>query len=304
MEFVPLGEGLVPGVARLINRCLEFEAVTPWTVSRCTILDPNFDPEVTIVALDKSEPVGVVLGAQRIRAPPELVSPVHGWIKLAVVEPRYMQSGLADQLLLAVERSLKSKEAKDVRVSDFAGWLFWPGIDLRYQDLLRFFGDHGYVKVNVSVEYEVDLLGMRIPSVILEKEATLAEKGYVLSIPDQEQRGDIFEWVHSNFGPLYSHEASEAFRHDIPSLWLAYKGNEIVGFSAHGTSELDWFGPIGVIESERRKGIGSVLLYKGLMSMKEEGRRIALISCNPHLFFAQIPSIRAVRDYLILSKKL
>jgi len=304
MEFVPLGEGLVPRVARLINRCLEYEAVTPWTVNRCTILDPNFDPEATIVALDQSEPVGIILGAQRIRAPPELVGREHGWIKLAVVEPRYMQSGLMDQLLLAIERSLKSKGAKDVRVSDFAGWMFWPGVDLRYPDLLRFFGDHGYLKVNVSVEYEVNLLGMRAPSFILEKEAAMAEQGYAFTIPDQEQREGVIDWIHSNFGPLYSHEASEAFRHDIPSLWLAYKGDEIVGFSSYGTSELNWFGPIGVIESERRKGVGSVLLYKALMGMKEEGRRIALISCHPHLFFSQIPSIRSVRDYLILSKRL
>jgi len=304
MEFVPLGESLVPKIARLVNRCLEFEAVTPYTVNRCTILDPNYDPEMTIIAIDKSEPVGIVIGAQRTKAPPELVSREHGWLKLVVVEPRYMQSGLGDQLLLAVERAMKSKGAKDVRVSDFVGWYFWPGIDLRYQDLIRFFGDHGYIKVNENIEYEVDLLGLRPSSLVLEKEASLAAKGYAFTNASQDRRREVVEWVHSNFGPLYSHEVSETFRHDMPSVWLALKGDEIVGFSAYRTSELDWFGPIGVAEEERRKGLGSVLLFKSLLSMREEGRRIALISCNPHLFFSQIPSIRGVRDYWILSKRL
>ncbi|MGQ9515078.1 MAG: GNAT family N-acetyltransferase [Thermoproteota archaeon] len=305
MDFLPLTEALVSDVARLINRSLDFEAVTPWTVSRCTILDPNFDPRLTVIALDKGEPVGVVIGAIRTKVPPEIAGNEHGWIKLIAIHPRYRETGLGHQLILFIEKSLSSMGAKDIRVSDFAGWYFWPGIDIRYQDLIRFFSDHGYSKVSESLEYEVDLSGLKTPSLILEREVSLIESGYSFSVALKDQKEKVTEWVRSNFGPLWSHEASEAFRHRTPSVILASKGDSIVGFAAHGALELDWFGPIGVIESERNKGIGSVLLFKSLISMKEEGRRNAIIPCGSHFFFfSQIPSIRGVRNYWTLYKKL
>jgi predicted N-acetyltransferase YhbS len=303
MEFLPLTEDLVTKVARLVNRSLEFEAVTPWTVSRCTILDPNFDPKLTVVALDKGEPVGTVLGAIR-KVPKEMASNEHGWIKLAAFHPRYSGTGLADQLLAFVEKSLRSRGVNDVRVSDFAGWYFWPGIDFRYQGLLRFFNDHGYSKVSESLDFEVDLTGLRTPSLVLEREVTLLEEGYSFQAALHEQKEEVTQWIRSNFGPFWSYEVSEAFRHSTPSVTLALKGGKMVGFSAHGALELDWFGPIGVVEGERRKGIGSVLLFKSLINMREEGRRSATIPCGSNLlFFSQIPSIRSVRNYWILYKK-
>ncbi|MEM2884646.1 MAG: GNAT family N-acetyltransferase [Thermoproteota archaeon] len=305
MEYSPLTEGLVAKVAKLVNRSLEFEAVTPWTVSRCTILDPNFDPKLTIVALDEGEPVGIVIGAIRSKAPQEMAGNEHGWIKLAAVNPRYGGTGLADRLLLYVEKGLKSRGAKDVRVSDFAGWYFWPGVDVRYQGLIRFFYDHGYGKVSESLECEVCLAGLRTPSLVLEREVNLAKEGYAFSTASQDKKEEVAEWVHSNFGPLWSHEVSEAFRHSPPSVLLASKEGKTVGFAAYSALELDWFGPIGVVEGERRKGIGSVLLFKSLANMREDGRKSATIPCGSYFsFFSRVPLIRGVRNYWILYKKL
>jgi hypothetical protein len=120
-----------------------------------------------------------------------------------------------------------------------------------------------------------------------------------------EQKEKVTEWVRTNFGPIWSHEVSEAFRHSTPSVTLALKGDDIIGFAAHGALELERFGPIGVIESERNKGIGSILLFKSLISMKEDGRRNAIIPFDSNFFFfSQIPSVRGVRCFWTLYKKL
>ena len=83
------------------------------------------------------------------------------------------------------------------------------------------------------------------------------------------------------------------------------KTGEMIGFSTHGALNRDWFGPIGVDEKRRKSGVGSVLLFESRRLMRLNGVGEAVIPWTGHLFFyTQVPDIRGIRHYHIMSKML
>jgi GNAT superfamily N-acetyltransferase len=51
-------------------------------------------------------------------------------------------------------------------------------------------------------------------------------------------------------------------------IWTALDGERVLGFAQH---EGERFGPFGVAASERGRGIGAVLLFKCLHTMRDKG---------------------------------
>ena len=60
-------------------------------------------------------------------------------------------------------------------------------------------------------------------------------------------------------------------------LVVATKNGELLGFACYDSSAKGFFGPIGVKNSERGKGIGAALLLKTLEYMKNDGYAYAII---------------------------
>lgn len=79
----------------------------------------------------------------------------------------------------------------------------------------------------------------------------------------------------------------------------------MLGFSGYGLLEPNWFGPIGVVEEMRGKGIGTVLLYKAITSLRLEEHRIIVIPWTNLLFFySQLPGILGIRHFFRMAKRL
>ena len=55
---------------------------------------------------------------------------------------------------------------------------------------------------------------------------------------------------------------------------------EIVGFACYDATCMNFFGPTGVKESERGKGVGKALLLAALHAMKEQGYAYAIIGAR------------------------
>ena len=58
---------------------------------------------------------------------------------------------------------------------------------------------------------------------------------------------------------------------------IATKNNELLGFACYDASAKGFFGPIGVKQSERKKGVGKALLVNTLNYMKSDGYAYAII---------------------------
>jgi len=87
----------------------------------------------------------------------------------------------------------------------------------------------------------------------------------------------VSEWVMEHFGAYWESEVEVAFSRQPVSVWLAQRGNDILGFACYESTARNFFGPTGTLESERGKGIGKILLIKSLESLREMGYGYAII---------------------------
>lgn len=67
------------------------------------------------------------------------------------------------------------------------------------------------------------------------------------------------------------------FSNNPITCYIATKGKKVIGFACYEATARDFFGPMAVLETERKKGIGRALLLKSLESMRELGYAYAII---------------------------
>jgi len=304
-EIINLDESLIPSVTSLINSVYIYDSITTWSLTRATFLDPNFGPSLSLVAVEDGNPIGVAIAATRNKEPKELITHEHAWLKVLAVTPEHLETGLGDKLLTQVEDDLRAKGYQDVRATDFAGWHLFPGINIRSEGVLSFLMKRGYERVSEAVDYVVDLAGFEIPEMVVDLQDKFKQSGLTIRIPDAIEKERIMSWVLEIFGPVWSYETVMSFRHKPPGVVIAEQDGEIVGFAGFGSLELEWFGPLGVVEDPKYEGLSTVLLYRALWEMKLRGQRTAVIPWASHLFFySQLPNINKIKHYWILSKKL
>ena len=94
----------------------------------------------------------------------------------------------------------------------------------------------------------------------------------------------ITSWVKETFGQGWADECTAGILRG--GCWIAVKDREIVGFACFDATLPDFFGPTGVAEELRGKGVGKALLIRCLVSMKEKGYAYAIIgSAGPMDFY-------------------
>jgi GNAT superfamily N-acetyltransferase len=87
----------------------------------------------------------------------------------------------------------------------------------------------------------------------------------------------VSAWVSAGFGDGWASECEAAFSNHPVSCFIAECGGQVVGFACYDCTCKDFFGPAGVLESERGKGIGAALLLECLHAMAAQGYAYAII---------------------------
>ena len=72
-------------------------------------------------------------------------------------------------------------------------------------------------------------------------------------------------------------EVERAICNTPPSCFLAVQNGGLIGFSVYDGTCKDFFGPTGVHPSQRKRGIGTALLWLALKAMAEQGYGYAII---------------------------
>ena len=75
----------------------------------------------------------------------------------------------------------------------------------------------------------------------------------------------------------YSDEVRAAFSNNPVTCYIATRERGLIGFACYEATAKNFFGPMAVLESERKKGVGKALLLKALESMRELGYAYAII---------------------------
>jgi GNAT superfamily N-acetyltransferase len=105
----------------------------------------------------------------------------------------------------------------------------------------------------------------------------LRAQGIVIRRANAHEISRVREFVLRNFAQAWADEILVGFSRQPISVFIAIREGELIGFGAYECTRRSFFGPTGVIESERGKGIGRALLLACLRGLREMGYAYAVI---------------------------
>lgn len=263
-------------VVALLNREMTADPMSSETFQRKVLLDPNFDPEGAPVAKDGDKVVGFMLGVVRKYLMEDQPSDLdRGWISLIAVDKDYQRKGIGTKLWEQVKQFFKSHDAKIAMISTYAPNYFVPGVDqAAYAGAVEFFKKHGFQLPVTVISMDAPLVSLEIPDWIAEKQKTLESQGIVFDSFKPEYTLPLLAHLKECFpGDWQRYLRDSMFRKttgdfDRGEIYVAMYNGRCLGFCQH---EHERFGPFGVDDKERGRGIGAVLLLKCLHGMKAKG---------------------------------
>ena len=105
----------------------------------------------------------------------------------------------------------------------------------------------------------------------------VAGAGFTVRRAEPWDRDRMRQFVTECFSELWAVEADRAFNHTPVTGFVATRGTEIVGFGVYECTRRDFFGPTGIRQSLRGRGLGTALLLLCLDAMRELGYAYAVI---------------------------
>jgi len=121
--------------------------------------------------------------------------------------------------------------------------------------------------------------------------------------PPLRDRDRVLDFIEREFGPIWRFEAAKAFGRDVPTLFIEEVDGEIAGFAAHDVNNrgLGFFGPPGVKQSMRGRGIGCRLLLASLADLHRLGYQRAVIPWTDALaFYAKCCGAQPAHEFVRL----
>ena len=106
----------------------------------------------------------------------------------------------------------------------------------------------------------------------------------------------ILDFIKNNFQESWRNEAEYALMQNPPACFVATENGKLLGFACYDASAKGFFGPIGVLPSERGKGIGAALLIHTLEAMRAAGYGYSIIGWvdGPEEFYEKVVNAQAI----------
>lgn len=108
-------------------------------------------------------------------------------------------------------------------------------------------------------------------------EENLSKSGIRIKKVLAPDRSKIIAFARTCAKDDYSDEVWAAFSNNPVTCYVATRERGLIGFACYEATARNFFGPMAVLESERKKGVGKALLLKALESMRELGYAYAII---------------------------
>ena len=127
--------------------------------------------------------------------------------------------------------------------------------------------------------------------------AAMEKQGILIRKPMGPEKTLVIRWVREQFGEGWASEADVALSTRPGSCFIAIAESRMVGFGCYDATYLGFFGPTGVAESQRGRGIGKALLLACLLDMKLKGYAYAVIgAAGPVDFYAKTVGATVIPD--------
>jgi GNAT superfamily N-acetyltransferase len=107
----------------------------------------------------------------------------------------------------------------------------------------------------------------------------------------------VTEWVKHRFGSAWMSECEVAFAQSPITCLIATQNDKLLGFACFDATTKGFFGPTGVDELERGRGVGKMLFLYSLQLMRLDGYGYAVIGgAGPTEFYAKTAGAIIIED--------
>jgi mycothiol synthase len=318
-----------PGVQAVCEASLPLEPDAA-ELPALLMADAGARARVALVAESGGTVTGVACGS--LRDGPS-GGPVLGYLDLLAVAPSARRRGIGGALLGAAEQELASRGAAGFRLAGNPPVYLWPGVDTRYAAMAALAGSAGYQRYGEAVNLAVDLTAGRTGSNPLNTdplntdplntdplntdplntdplntgagERRLAAGGIAVRRVSARDTGPLADWLRQGpwGGSAWPAEVARSLDRDPPGCHIAERSGSYLAFACHGANRRGWFGPMGTLDSERRQGIGAVLLKRCLADIRARGLASAQIGwTGPVQFYVSAVGAKPDRVFWLYRK--
>jgi GNAT superfamily N-acetyltransferase len=107
----------------------------------------------------------------------------------------------------------------------------------------------------------------------------------------------VREFIEDNFSVGWADEISVGFAHKPITVYLATRDRRVIGFAGFECTRRAFFGPTGVAEKERRRGVGRALLIAALWGLRDLGYVYGIIGrAGPIEFYQETVGAVVISD--------
>ncbi|MDT7688058.1 MAG: hypothetical protein QOJ70_2098 [Acidobacteriota bacterium] len=125
----------------------------------------------------------------------------------------------------------------------------------------------------------------------------LRSAGVVVRRAQAWELTQVREFVAHHFSGAWADEISVGFSHQPVTVFVALREGRLAGFAAYECTRKNFFGPTGVVERERGRGLGRALLLASLRGLRELGYAYAIIGgVGPAEFYERAVGARLIPD--------
>ena len=237
------------------------------------LLDPNFTPASTPVAIDPAtgEVVGFVHGFTDRSA---LQPSTDAWVVAFGVRESHRRKGGGTALLTAFEDVARQAGATRILYGPYIPSYLTPGVDVNaYPEAVAFLGAIGAGEGARPLSMKASLTGYRPEGNVDRLEAELAGQGITIRRAEPGDIVPLLAFLEEHF-PHWKPDAIGVMR-DLfggePRGVTLHVAEEDGGFIGYAQTRHERFGPFGVNEAYRGRGVGAVLLSQALRAMRAQG---------------------------------
>lgn len=298
IEYINLIEDNLEAVRELSNRNLEFDPINPDLFRHLTLDDPDFDPALSVVAMQDDKSCGYILGICR-----KTDDGVSGGIKLLAVDKEFRNQGIATEMLSRIEQQAKIRGALALRVGFTRPNYLTAGLDPRYTLAAAFFTRRGYNRRSDAYNMDVDLAVSDWSTSAIESK--LSAQNIVCRRLGKDEKQRLHDWMEKDgFSTGWRYQVMHAADQDPVAVFIAEQDGEIIAFACYDGVRPGWFGPMGTTQNLRGGGVGTVTFLKCLQSMKEVGYKVCEInSVGPLYFYSKVANAKVSRIFWQFEKK-
>ena len=200
------------------------------------------------------------------------------------VKKEYRNKGIGTSLLKRFEQYY-AENSRIIAVGQFSPYYFFPAVE-ENSEAFHLFLANGYKPYDKCFGMHMNLTDYKKPDDICRFQKKREEEGFRFCNYNEKYALELLQFVENSFtaGWYYSICSAVLNEHAERTVLLAIKDAHIIGYIQR---EFDYdpnrFGPFGVSEEYRNKGIGTILLHNCWQEMAHEGKQFAYFKTTDEL---------------------